>query len=67
MSYTEVSFDRVSTCLLDTIELIACYTYGSTYSNLADLCDESVLHQVKGVLGVCSTDLSVMLLQSEVS
>ena len=66
MSYTEVSFDRVNTCLLDTLELFVCYTYGTEYSNLADLCDESVLHQVEGVLGLCFTDLSVFLLQSEV-
>ena len=67
MSYTEVSFDRVNTCLLDTLELLICYTYGTEYSNLADLCDESILHQVEGALGVCFTDLSVFLLQSEIS
>ena len=67
MSYTEVSFNRVNTCLLDNLALIICYTYGSTYSNLADLCDESVLHRIEGVLGVCFTEFRVMLLQSEVS
>ena len=50
-SSTTYSFDRVSTCTIDTIELIACYTYDSEYSNLADLCDIEKVHVVEGALG----------------
>ena len=63
-----MSFDRVSTCTLDQIELIACYTYGtSEYPNLTDLCDTENLHVVEGALGSCFTDFSVALNPSEVS
>ena len=65
---TTVKFDRVSTCALDQIELIACYTYGdSEYPNLIDLCDTGNIHVVEGALGTCFTDFSVILNPSEVS
>ena len=58
----------MSTCTIDQIELITCYTYGtSEYPNLTDLCDTENVHVVEGTLGSCFTDFSVALNPSEVS
>ena len=67
MTQTTISFDKVPQCPLETLELIACYTYGSGYENLTNLCDEQVSHEVEGTLGTCFEEFSVSLLQDQVS
>ena len=56
---TTVRFERLHNSTLETLELIVCYTYGTYYPNLMDLCDEEVTHVVEGTLGTCFTDFSV--------
>ena len=40
--------------MLETFQLIVCYSYGD-YNNLANLCDESEVHTVVEALGSCFT------------
>ena len=61
MTHTTISFDKAPLYPLETLELIVCYTYGSGYENLANLCDEQVIHKVEGALGKCYEEFSVSL------
>ena len=67
MTDTTISFDKVPQCQFETLELIACYTYGEGYENLTDLCDEQVIHEVQGTLGSCFEEFGISLQQNQVA
>ena len=55
-----VQFDKKETNLLDTFDVVICYSYGD-WGNLAHLCDKTVLHPVINALGLCFTEFSIQL------
>ena len=61
-----VQFDKKETNLLDTFDVVICYSYGD-WDNMASLCDETVLHPVINARGLCFDEFNVQLEQVNVN
>ena len=55
-----VQFDKKETNLLDTFDVVICYSYGD-WARLTNLCDETILHPVTDALGLCFIEFSIQL------
>lgn len=56
-----IRFDKKEANLLDTFDVVFCYSYGDDWANLSELCDETVLHPVTNALGTCFTEFFIQL------
>lgn len=52
----EVSFTKKMTSVLNELDFIVCYSFDA-YSNLADLCDETIIHKMTNSKGLCFNEL----------
>ena len=55
-----VQFDKKESGLLDTFDVVICYSYGD-WGNLESLCDETVTHPVINARGLCFDEFNVQL------